>query len=119
MSAFKSDPGTHSAVHVVLLTAPDLACAEALAHALVEEALAACVNLVPQVRSIYRWQGKLETGAEVLLIAKTRADRVAALIERVVALHPYDVPEVIAWPVAQGSASYLEWVLDSCRPADK
>lgn len=107
------------ALHVVLMTAPDEASAERLARTLVEEALAACVNLVPQIRSIYRWQGKIETGNEVLLIAKTRADCVSALIARVLEIHPYDVPEVIAWPITHGSASYLKWVLDSCRPADE
>lgn len=114
---------THSlaqpTVQIVLMTAPDRACAERLARALVEESLAACVNLVPQIRSIYRWQGKIETSDEVLLVAKTRADRVGDLIARVTALHPYDVPEVIAWPVAQGNAAYLKWVLEACRFTDQ
>jgi periplasmic divalent cation tolerance protein len=97
-------------LRVVLMTAPDAACAERIARALVGERLAACVNLVPGMRSIYRWEGAVQEEAEVLLVAKTRADRVVELEARVRALHPYDVPEVIALPVDAGSAAYLRWV---------
>ena len=98
------------AVHVVLVTAPDPEVAAQLARRLVEEGLAACVNLVPGVRSIYRWQGALQEDAEVLLIAKTPAARVDALVTRVHALHPYELPEVIALAVAAGNEPYLDWV---------
>jgi len=97
-------------VHVVLVTAPGLAVGTELARRLVEEGLAACVNLVPGVRSIYRWQGAVQEDAEILLIAKTRAARVDALAARVRALHPYELPEVIAFAVAGGSEPYLDWV---------
>ena len=98
------------AVHVVLVTAPDPEVGAQLARRLVEEGLAACVNLVPGVRSIYRWQGALQEDAEILLIAKTRAALLDALVARVRALHPYELPEVVALAVAGGSAPYLDWV---------
>jgi len=98
-------------VHVVLVTAPDAEVGARIGRALVEEGLAACANLLPGVRSIYRWQGAVHEGAEVLLILKTRAALAAALAARVRALHPYELPEVIALPVAGGSQPYLDWVL--------
>ena len=104
------------AVQVVLMTAPDAEVGASLARRIVEEGLAACVNLVPGVRSIYRWQGALQEDPEILLIAKTRADLVAALAERVRALHPYELPELIALPVVAGSAPYLEWVRATAEP---
>ena len=97
-------------LRVVLMTAPDAAAAERLARALVEERLAACVNVVPGVRSFYRWEGRLEDAAELLLVAKTRADRTAALAARVRELHPYALPEVLELAVAGGSPGYLDWV---------
>jgi periplasmic divalent cation tolerance protein len=96
---------------VVLITAPDVETASRLARALVEERLAACVNLVPGIRSIYRWEGEVSEDAEVLLLAKTRADRCDALAARIEALHPYELPEVVALPVASGSVRYLAWVV--------
>jgi len=109
----RSDPADIAggdAVQVVLVTAPDAETGAGLGRALVAERLVACVNLVPRVRSIYRWEGQVEEDEEVLLVLKTRADRLAALRERVVALHPYDVPEVVALPVVGGSDAYLDWV---------
>jgi periplasmic divalent cation tolerance protein len=97
-------------LRVVLCTAPDAETAETLARTLVEERLAACVNVLPGVRSFYRWQGKLEDAAELLLVVKTRADRCAALAARIQALHPYDLPEVLELAVGGGSAAYLDWV---------
>jgi periplasmic divalent cation tolerance protein len=105
-----------SAVRVALATAPDAEAAARIARALVEERLAACANLVPGVRSIYRWQGQLEDDSEVLLVLKTRADRVPALVERLRALHPYEVPELVVLPVEGGSTPYLEWVCAEARP---
>lgn len=93
-----------------LLSFPDEETAARIARVLVDEGLAACVNLVGGARSIYRWQGAVCDEAEVLAIAKTTADRVAALTSRVVALHPYEVPEVVALPVLDGHAPYLDWV---------
>jgi periplasmic divalent cation tolerance protein len=102
-------------VVVVLITAPEEETARRIARALVEERLAACVNLLPGVRSIYRWQGDVEEAAEVLLIAKTHAERVAALAARVQALHPYELPEVVTLPVTDGSEAYLRWVVAESR----
>jgi len=98
-------------VVVVLVTAPDATSGGELARALVAERLAACANLVPGVRSIYRWEGEVQDDAEVLLVIKTAAGRLGAVVERVTALHPYDVPEVLALPAGGGSAAYLEWVV--------
>ena len=99
-----------SDVRIVLITAPDLAVAAGLGRALVEERLAACANLVPQVTSIYRWEGAVQEDSEVLMVVKTSAGRIAALTERVLALHPYEVPEVLVLPVESGAAAYLDWV---------
>ena len=91
-------------------TAPDRATAERIARTLVDERLAACVNLLPGVTSVYRWQGKVETGEEVLMLAKTTAKGLEALTARIAALHPYDVPEVIALDITGGLLAYLEWI---------
>ncbi|WP_242345783.1 divalent-cation tolerance protein CutA [Anaeromyxobacter terrae] len=95
---------------VVLVTTPSAEKAAEIARALVEERLAACGNVVPAVRSIYRWEGKVQDDAEALLLLKTTRARFEALRERVLALHPYDVPEVIALSVEAGSAPYLAWI---------
>ncbi len=100
---------------VVLVTAPTAEKAAEIARALVEERLAACGNVIPAVRSIYRWQGTVHDDAEALLVLKTTRDRFEALRDRVLALHPYEVPEVIALPIAAGSASYLDWIVASTR----
>jgi periplasmic divalent cation tolerance protein len=100
---------------VVLVTAPSPEKAAELARALVEERLAACGNVVPAIRSIYRWEGKIHDDAEALLVLKTTRGRFEALRERVIALHPYDVPEVLALPVAAGSAPYLAWLATETR----
>ncbi len=100
---------------VVLITVPDMKVARRVAKPLVEEGLAACVNLVPGVRSIYRWEGKTCDEPELLLLVKTRRACFAALERRVRELHPYSVPEVIALPIVEGSAPYLDWVAASTR----
>lgn len=105
-----------SEVRVVLMTAPDAETGEKLARALVEARLAACVNLLPGVRSIYRWQGAVQSESEVLLVAKTRADRTAALTARVRDLHPYDVPEVLELAAGGGHLAYLDWVRQETLP---
>lgn len=95
---------------VVFVTAPDAETAAGLARSLVEEGLAACGNVIGQIRSIYRWQGKIEDEAEALLVLKTRGGLFKALEKRVVELHPYDVPEIIALPIAAGHLPYLDWI---------
>ena len=94
----------------MLCTCPDAATAQRLAGGLVERRLAACVNVLPAIRSIYRWQGEIQDDAEVLMIAKTTRLAYPALEAWLVEHHPYDVPEVLAVPVLKGSAAYLEWV---------
>lgn len=103
---------------VVLVTVPDAAAAEALAEALVGDGLAACVNIVPQVRSIYRWQGAIERSDELLCVAKTTRAAFERLRARVVALHPYEVPEVLALPVESGHPAYLAWLGSSVSGRD-
>ena len=95
---------------VVLSTFPDADTAARIGRVLVDERLAACVNLVAAVRSIYRWQGAIQDEAESLAIIKTTADRYAALAARIAELHPYEVPEIIAVPLAGGHAPYLAWL---------
>jgi periplasmic divalent cation tolerance protein len=95
---------------VVFVTAGSSAEAERLARALVEERLAACVNRVAAVQSVYRWEGQVEESTEELLVIKTRADLFAALEKRVRELHSYAVPEVIALPIINGNESYLRWL---------
>ena len=96
---------------MVLSTAPDAETAARIGRALVDEGLIACANVVPGIRSIYRWQGRVADDAEVLLVLKTRASRCAAVAARVKALHPYELPEVVALPVVGGNEAYLDWVL--------
>jgi periplasmic divalent cation tolerance protein len=98
---------------VVLVTAGSAEEARRLGRALVEERLAACVNVVGPVRSIYRWQGAVEEADECLLVVKARAADVGALEARVRALHSYEVPELIALPLRAGSAPYLAWLADA------
>jgi periplasmic divalent cation tolerance protein len=95
---------------VVLCTCPDESVALRIAESLVTERLAACVNRLPGIRSTYRWQDRIQDEPEVLLIIKTLADRYPALELRLKALHPYEVPEIIAVPVVAGSAAYLAWI---------
>ena len=103
---------------VVLVTCGSAGEAEEIARTLVEQRLAACVNLVATpVRSIYRWQGKIETASEYLLVIKTSRGKLAGLREQVERLHSYDVPEIIALPIAAGSPKYLRWLDDSLRRA--
>lgn len=98
---------------VVYITAPSEEEASKVAHSLVKEKLAACVNIVSNVRSIYSWQNKIEDDKELLLIAKTQQHLVDRLVSAVKELHSYDVPEVIALPVIEGSPDYLKWLQES------
>jgi periplasmic divalent cation tolerance protein len=101
---------------VVLVTASSETEAKTIARALVEERLAACVNIIPGLTSIYRWEGNICEDRELLLVIKTQGQKVAALRERIMHLHSYALPEVIALPITEGSVRYLEW-LDSCLAA--
>ena len=100
---------------VALTTAPTADKAAEIARALVGEGLAACVNLVPGVRSIYIWKGEICDDAEILCVMKTRSDRIDALRARLVALHPYEVPELVVLDVRGGHEPYLQWVRSSTR----
>lgn len=100
---------------VCFCTCPDAASAERLAETLVGERLAACVNLLPGVRSVYRWQGAVERADEVLLLIKTAGERLDALAARVRALHPHELPELVAVEAAGGLPAYLEWVAAESR----
>lgn len=95
---------------VILITAPSADSAADIARALVEEGLAACGNVIPAIRSIYRWAGEIHDDAEALLVLKTERRLVPALKDRLPALHPYQVPELLVLPVEDGLAGYLEWV---------
>lgn len=86
-----------------------------IAAAAVNERLAACANIFPPHQSVYHWQGKVERGEEVAVIMKTRTDLFAALKARVVELHSYDTPCVVAWPVERGNAAFLQWVEDETK----
>ena len=100
----------------ILCTAPDAASAERIAEALVAERLAACVNLVPDLTSIFRWQGKVRRENEVLLVIKAPRTRFDAIAARVKALHPYTVPELIALPIDAGTPDYLAWLTENTTP---
>ena len=102
--------------HVLILTTlPADADAGAFARALVESRLAACVNLLPVMESVYRWEGRVQRDSERQLILKTSRERVATLWQRVRELHPYDVPEFIVLPIVDGNDAYLRWIGDSTR----
>jgi periplasmic divalent cation tolerance protein len=98
---------------VVLTTLPADADAAEFGRALVEERLAACVNLLPPMQSVYRWGGEMQREAERQVVMKTSSARLAALWERVQALHPYDVPEFVVLPIIDGNDAYLRWVGES------
>lgn len=100
---------------VVFITSPNEDEAAMIASALVEEKLAACVNIIRNIRSIYTWQGKVEDDTEVLMIAKTQKSLFDSLKNRVKELHSYDVPEIIALPVVAGSKDYLNWIRESTK----
>ncbi|OFW24944.1 MAG: cation tolerance protein CutA [Acidobacteria bacterium RIFCSPLOWO2_12_FULL_66_21] len=98
---------------IVLTTLPADADAQSFARTLVDERLAACVNLLPAMESVYRWGGKIEQEAERQIVIKTSRDRVVALWERVRDLHPYDVPEFIVLAIVDGNDAYLRWIAEA------
>lgn len=100
---------------VVFVTVPSQDVAATLAQSLVTEKLVACVNILPGVRSIYTWEGKLCDEVESLCVLKTRRALYAAVRDRVTSLHPYQVPEIIALPLVEGNAPYLAWLRDETR----
>jgi len=110
------DPQPPHEVLVVLTTWPADRDPEPFARALVDERLAACVNVLPEMRSVYVWKGSVEHAAERQIVMKTTRGRVDALAARVASLHPYDVPELIVLDVAGGSEAYLRWVGESVGP---
>jgi uncharacterized protein involved in tolerance to divalent cations len=97
----------------VFCTCGNEAEAQRIARDLVESRLAACVNILPPIQSVYRWQGELETAQELLLIMKTTAERFPELQRRIIHLHSYETPEIIALPVLAGSDKYLAWIRES------
>ncbi|MBO1437474.1 divalent-cation tolerance protein CutA [Meiothermus sp. CFH 77666] len=98
---------------IVLCTVPDASTGQTIARTLVHEGLAACVNLLPGITSVYRWQGEVQENPELLLIIKTTQARYPALEARIKELHPYEVPEIIAHRIEAGLKSYLEWITQS------
>jgi periplasmic divalent cation tolerance protein len=108
-----ADRSRNADVIVVLVTCPSPEVGQKIAESVVEDRLAACVNVVPGLMSIYRWKGKICRDPESLLIIKTRRTKFPALCRQVRRLHPYSVPEVIGLPVAAGSAAYISWIQES------
>jgi len=100
-------------VRLIFVTGPDAGTLEAIGRSLVEERLAACVNVLPGVTSVYRWEGEVNVESEAVAIVKTTEERVDAVRERVEDLHPYDVPEIVSVEVSEGSPAYLRWVRGS------
>lgn len=104
---------------IVFLTCANRDEAEQIARAVVEERLAACVQLLPQIRSIYRWQGAVEEADEILVLCKTTAARFDELAARIAAMHSYDTPEIVGIPVSMGAEKYLGWLRDSTDDSDQ
>jgi periplasmic divalent cation tolerance protein len=100
---------------LVLVTTPDLKMARALAKAALQAHLIACANLIPKIESHYWWHGKIETGAEVLLVLKTQKSKLSALEKLILAKHPYDTPEFLVLPLHAGSRGYLAWLAENCH----
>lgn len=113
---FTSPPGVRyispmpTNLQLVLCTVPDRDSAEQIAETLVSEQLAACVNIIPGIASVYRWKGSVEKGEELLLLIKTGQDVYRSLEQRILALHPYELPEIIAVPIQTGQTDYTEWI---------
>lgn len=112
----RDDDDTIGRVRIALTNVPDRDTAQRIAQALIDEHLAACVNILAPCRSVYRWQGAVEEAEEIPLLIKTRVDRIDALRERLLALHPYDLPELIAWQPRDAHVPYAQWVIDEAAP---
>ena len=100
---------------LVLSNVPDMRTADAIARSLLQQRLAACVNILPAVRSMYRWQDSIEEAEEVTMLIKSTGGHYAEMERAIVALHPYDVPEIIAIPISAGLPAYLSWIADETR----
>ena len=111
MQTANSDPNSQHCI--VLSTCPSQEVAQNIAAKLVEAKLAACVNIVPGLTSVYEWQGKIETDQEHLLIAKTAAAAYQAVENAILDSHPYELPEIISIPINNGLANYLSWIDDT------
>ena len=105
-------------IYVTLVTAPGEEAAADLARTLVSESLAACVNIIPAVRSFYRWEGEIQDDSEVLMIIKTSGAVYSTMQKRILELHPYSNPEVVAFEVEEGSDNYLSWVNSETKQHD-
>jgi periplasmic divalent cation tolerance protein len=99
---------------VVLVTAPDLKTARSLARAALSARLIGCANLIPKIESHYWWRGKIESGAEALLVLKTQKSKLAALEKFILATHPYGTPEFLVLPLSTGGKKYLDWLAANC-----
>ncbi len=100
---------------IIYSTTGNLQDAKKIAHSLVEEKLVACVNIIPKIESIYRWQGKIEEDIESVLIAKTTDKNVEKTIQRLKELHSYELPDIVAIPITSGLKEYLNWVEDETK----
>lgn len=100
---------------IVFSTIDDPEAAKRIAEQLVLERAAACVNIIPNVSSVYKWKDKIESASELLLIIKTAGDRLEDLLKRIKELHPYDVPEIVAFPIEAGHQPYLDWIVAETR----
>ncbi|MEO1695239.1 MAG: divalent-cation tolerance protein CutA [Pseudomonadota bacterium] len=103
-------------VRLIYVTCPDLTGARALAEAVVADRIVACANILPAMQAVYRWEGKVETAEECVLLLKTSAARCSDVIDRVQAAHPYDVPAILEVPVTGGAGVFLDWVVSESDP---
>lgn len=113
MQQSKQQSNAKNEACVVLCTAPDNTTAQKLAEYVVNKQLAACVNILPQVKSVYRWQGAVQNDSELLLVIKTSTAGYSKLEQALQAQHPYDVPEIIVLPMSNGLPAYLNWLHES------
>ena len=102
---------------LILCSVPNQETADKIAHLLIGQQLAACVNILPAIQSVYQWQGKIESANELLLIIKSEQHRYKAIETLIVNQHPYEIPEIIAVSIERGLPSYLQWI-HSCSPSD-
>ena len=100
---------------IVMTTMPDMPSAERLAEGLVSRSLAACVNILPAMQSIYEWKGELQHGTEHQLLIKTLKSRYSAVEQFITDSHPYELPEILAIPIQQGLTQYLDWISENCE----
>ena len=104
-----------SKYHIAVTTCPTLEIATQLANSVVEQRLAACVNIIPSIKSVYKWKGKIENDDESILIIKTMKQQLASLEKLILRLHPYETPEFISMPIESGSKAYLDWIAASIK----